>query len=69
MYSISERQHRFMGTGEGTHEMPEKLLDQLTKRATYYKDKMPTQVPVSEVALIDPCMFIFVLLGMSCSFT
>lgn len=69
MYSISERQHRFMGTGEGTHEMPEKLLDQLTKRATYYKDKMPTQVPVSELALIDSRMLICVLLGMSCSFT
>lgn len=48
MLHISERQHRFMGTGEGTHEMPEKLLDKLTKRATYYKDQMPKEVPVSE---------------------
>ncbi|KAI7881282.1 hypothetical protein K492DRAFT_206977 [Lichtheimia hyalospora FSU 10163] len=46
-----ERQHRFMGTGEGTNEMPEKLLEQLTKRATYYKDKIPNQLPACRAPL------------------
>ncbi|KAG0191307.1 hypothetical protein DFQ28_000482 [Apophysomyces sp. BC1034] len=36
-----ERAHRFMGVGEGAHEMPEHLLDELRKRTIYYKTESP----------------------------
>ncbi|KAI8078948.1 uncharacterized protein B0P05DRAFT_596799 [Gilbertella persicaria] len=35
-----ERDHRFMGIGEGTNEMPEHLLAELRKRPVYYKSEV-----------------------------
>ncbi|KAI9323081.1 hypothetical protein BX666DRAFT_1883161 [Dichotomocladium elegans] len=46
-----EREHRFMGTGEGTNIMPEKLLEQLTKRATYYKTEAPREIKACRAPL------------------
>ncbi|OBZ82710.1 UV-stimulated scaffold protein A [Choanephora cucurbitarum] len=39
-----ERDHRFMGTGEGTHEIPKHLLEELRKRPIYYKSEAPKQL-------------------------
>ncbi|KAI7897382.1 uncharacterized protein EV154DRAFT_475700 [Mucor mucedo] len=36
-----EKNHRFLGIGEGDNEMPEQLLEQLRKRYTYYKSEAP----------------------------
>lgn len=35
-----------MGVGEGTNEMPPHLLEQLRKRAMYYKSQMPSNLKV-----------------------
>ncbi|KAL9541114.1 hypothetical protein MBANPS3_009305 [Mucor bainieri] len=42
-----EKSHRFMGTGEGTNEMPDHLLEELRKRPIYYKSEAPTELQVS----------------------
>ncbi|ORZ18593.1 hypothetical protein BCR42DRAFT_411214 [Absidia repens] len=39
-----EFSHRFMGTGEGTKEMPDHLLDDLRKRPIYYTSSTPTEI-------------------------
>ncbi|CAO3654017.1 unnamed protein product [Cunninghamella echinulata] len=39
-----EFSHRFMGSGEGTNEMPEHLLEDLRKRAIYYKSEVPKNI-------------------------
>ncbi|KAK4518429.1 calponin [Mucor velutinosus] len=39
-----EKSHRFMGTGEGTNEMPEHLLEELRKRPIYYKSEAPKEI-------------------------
>ncbi|CAO3598941.1 unnamed protein product [Absidia cylindrospora] len=39
-----EFSHRFMGTGEGTKEMPDHLLDDLRKRPIYYKTSTPAEI-------------------------
>ncbi|KAI9470622.1 MAG: hypothetical protein EXX96DRAFT_585109 [Benjaminiella poitrasii] len=39
-----ERNHRFMGVGEGTNEIPDHLLDQLRKRPIYYKTEEPKEL-------------------------
>ncbi|SAM09557.1 hypothetical protein [Absidia glauca] len=39
-----EFSHRFMGTGEGTKEMPDHLLDDLRKRSIYYKTTTPENI-------------------------
>ena len=36
-----------MGTGEGTHEIPKHLLEELRKRPIYYKSEAPKQLQVS----------------------
>lgn len=41
-----EKSHRFMGVGEGDNEMPEHLLEELRKRAIYYKSEMPKDIQV-----------------------
>lgn len=41
-----EFSHRFMGTGEGTKEMPDHLLDDLRKRSIYYKSATPENIKV-----------------------
>lgn len=35
-----------MGTGEGTNEMPEHLLQELRKRPIYYKSEAPKEIQV-----------------------
>lgn len=35
-----------MGVGEGTNEMPEHLLEELRKRAIYYKSEAPKEIQV-----------------------
>ncbi|KAI8371863.1 hypothetical protein BD560DRAFT_395648 [Blakeslea trispora] len=39
-----ERDHRFMGTGEGSNEMPKHLLEELRKRPLYYQSKAPKEL-------------------------
>lgn len=39
-----EKSHRFMGTGEGTNEMPDHLLQELRKRPIYYKSEAPKEI-------------------------
>lgn len=41
-----EFSHRFMGTGEGTKEMPDHLLEDLRKRTIYYKTSTPDEIKV-----------------------
>ena len=35
-----------MGVGEGANEIPDQLLEQLRKRAIYYKSQMPQKLKV-----------------------
>ncbi|CEJ00371.1 hypothetical protein RMCBS344292_14427 [Rhizopus microsporus] len=40
-----ERSHRFMGVGEGVNELPDHLLQNLRKRAVYYRPERPKEIP------------------------
>lgn len=41
-----------MGVGEGNNEMPDHLLDELRKRAIYYKSETPKEIQVMPYSLV-----------------
>lgn len=41
-----------MGVGEGVNELPDHLLQNLRKRAVYYRPERPKEIPVRFITII-----------------